>query len=267
MVVDSIAYDADDIARYDPGAIGRLIAISSASVYCDAKGRTLDEAAQNGFPDFPGPIAEDQATVAGGPETYSTRKIRMEQEAQERFGDRASILRPCAIHGPWSRHPREWWFVKRLLDGRTRIPLAISGQSRFQTTAARTIGEFACHTAIGDHSGIYNIADADSPSVREIGEAIATYLEKQAKWVECEDYPEKGVGRTPWSIPAPMLVSGDKAAATGFDTARPYRHGSDGFDWLAQQPRDDWRTAFPQLAAYPWDLFDYAAEDAVMDRL
>lgn len=40
-------------------------------------GRTLDEAAQNGSPKLPDPIAESQPTVAPRDETYSTRKAAL----------------------------------------------------------------------------------------------------------------------------------------------------------------------------------------------
>jgi NAD(P)-dependent dehydrogenase (short-subunit alcohol dehydrogenase family) len=32
-------------------------------------------------------------------------------------------------------------------------------------------------------------------------------------------------------------------------------------------PGEDWRAAFPVLAAYPYDLFDYAAEDRALDAM
>ena len=173
VIFDTIAFDAPDVERYDPDSIGHLIVVSSASVYCDESGRTLDEASANGFPDFHESITEEQATVAAGPETYSTRKVRMERRALELFDHRAAVLRPCAIHGMWSRHPREWWFVKRLLDGRTRIPLLHSGSSQFQTTDAGAIGGLALQIALGGHGGIYNVADADAPSVLQIGRYIS----------------------------------------------------------------------------------------------
>ena len=44
-----------------------FVVISSSSVYRDEKGRTLDEAEKNGFPDLPEPIQETQPTVAPGP--------------------------------------------------------------------------------------------------------------------------------------------------------------------------------------------------------
>lgn len=267
VVFDTIAFDAEDAARYDPAAVGRLIVVSSASVYCDRLGRTLDEAAANGFPDFPDPLTETQTTVAASTATYSTRKIGMEKTAIRRFGDGATILRPCAVHGPWSRHPREWWFVKRLLDGRRRIPLAHRGTSRFQTTSTQVIANFARHAGHTGLGGIFNVADADSPSVREIGEAIAQRLGVAVDWVPVP-HADDAAGRTPWSVPAPMILSANKARATGFLHAEPYARSSvDAIDWLDDHAPPDWRHAFPQLASYPWNLFDYGAEDRFLNAL
>jgi nucleoside-diphosphate-sugar epimerase len=266
IVLDTIAYDEDDIARYDPGAVGRLIVVSSASVYCDKDGRTLDEAAQNGFPNFLEVITEDQRTVAPGPETYSTRKVRMENAARERFAERATILRPCAIHGPHSRHPREWWFVKRLLDDRTRIPLAYGGRSRFQTTSARSVGDVALLAMQDAIGGTFNVADADAPTVAEIGSAIAACLGKSVEFVPVEGVPDSGVGHSPWSIPEPMVVSSAKAAHHRALSVRYDKAVDEAVRWLRDLGPADWRAALPQLAAYPWNLFDYDAEDRFLHR-
>lgn len=265
VVLDTIAFDAADVERYDPDRTGRLILVSSASVYCDAEGRTLDEAAQNGFPVFHGPITETQATVAAGPETYSTRKIRMEERALELFGDRATILRPCAIYGPHSRHPREWWFVKRMLDARRRIPLSCSGKSQFQTTGTDLIGDFVVAAAEIGLGGIYNLADATSPTVLEMGQTIARILAADVRFECFEGYPEAMIGRTPWSVPRPFVIDGAKAAQDGGLARITYDMEAEGaVNWLRQSNPDDWRAAFPQLAGYPWDLFDYAGEDAYL---
>lgn len=76
-----------DVTAYGPAegrqlldvqhGVGALVVVSSSSVYRDDLGRTLDEAAQNGFPEFPDPIAESQPTVAPGEANYSTRKCRL----------------------------------------------------------------------------------------------------------------------------------------------------------------------------------------------
>jgi nucleoside-diphosphate-sugar epimerase len=65
LVLDCVAFDvrhADQLLDLQDG-IGRLAFISSASVYCDAQGRTLDEASHCGLPTFPEPIREDHRTV------------------------------------------------------------------------------------------------------------------------------------------------------------------------------------------------------------
>ncbi len=266
VVLDTIAFDEDDIARYDPDKVGQLIVISSASVYCEAHGRTLDEAAQNGFPEFGGPITEDQTTVAPGPETYSTRKVRMENMALELFGDRAAILRPCAIYGPHSRHPREWWFVKRMKDRRRVIPLAFEGESQFHTTAAQDIGSLAAFLANESLGGPFNIANDFAPDVKHIGQSIADALEKRVPFHLMEEPPVGTVGRTPWSVPKPFEVCCRKASDAGFDDFSTYDFTmDDAVNWLRNPA--DWRAAFPQLAAYPWDLFDYEAEDRFFEQL
>lgn len=262
VVLDTIAYDAEDAERYDPDAVGHFIAISSASVYCDDLGRTLDEAAQNGWPDFAEPVDEDQPTVDPGEQTYSTRKVRMENAALERFGNRATILRPGAIHGEHNRHPREWWFVKRMLDRREQIPLLFAGQSRFQTTSSADLAYFAARCADKRVGGVFNIGDSDHPSALEIGQTVAREFELEPEFVLVED--SGLIGRTPWSVGKPFLVSSQKIGSTlGYDLdGCTYARGAPcAINWLRDLNPADWRAAFPQLAAYPWDLFDYEAED------
>jgi nucleoside-diphosphate-sugar epimerase len=108
-LIDTVAYDeghARQLLDLQSSA-GALLAISSASVYRDAQGRTLDEAKQNGFPEFDSPIRETQATVEPGRQTYSTRKIALETTLLDHAACPVTVLRPCAIHGPGSQHPRE----------------------------------------------------------------------------------------------------------------------------------------------------------------
>ena len=257
-IVDTIAFDDGDVTRYDPLHVGRLIVVSSASVYCDEHGRTLDEAAQNGFPRFGEALFEDCATVEPGPQTYSTRKVRMERAALARFGKQVTILRPCAVYGPWSRHPREWWFVKRLLDRRDRIPLFLSGASRFHTTDVADIAGLALHAATHSAEGVYNIGDQTGSDVRTVGETIAAVMGREVLFVDAGG--EGLVGRTPWSVPRPFLIDSAKAMVDGYTPAATYSPQA-AVQWLADHASGGWRAAFPQLAAYPYDLFDYDAED------
>ncbi len=263
IVLDTIAFDEPDIARYDPEAVGRLITISSASVYVDYSGRTLEKASESGYPDFSQGIDEEIATVNPGPESYSTRKVRMEKKAQELFGSRATNIRPGAIYGPWSRHPREWWFVYRFKDRRRVIPLAFEGQSQFHMTSARSIGELCHFLAEQGLGGHFNIADEHALTVKQIGAIVRDNFGKHARLHLMDGPPIGTVGRTPWSLPQPFKISSLKALDAGFEfSADQVGDLYEAIDWLREQKTSEWRALFPQLAAYPWDLFDYAAEDA-----
>ncbi len=261
LLVSCAAFDAGDghgLAAAGRDA-GHIVAISSVSVYRDALGRTLDEAARHGFPDFPMPLTEQSLTVAPGSGTYSTRKIAMEHALLEGSSRPVTILRPAAIHGPESRHAREWWFVKRLLDGRRTIPLAYGGRSRFQTTSVAAIVDAACAAARGKLCGIANVADADCPSVAEIGRAIMDIMGVEAALIGMPDDPAypPAHGRTPWSLPRPMICTGIAASPLRYRQSVP-----PAIDWLRRNvTTGNWRERLPQLAAYPGDLFDYAAED------
>jgi nucleoside-diphosphate-sugar epimerase len=261
LLLSCVAFDAADaecLAAAGRNA-GRILAISSASVYRDSAGRTLDEAGQCGFPKFQNPLTESSLTVESGPETYSTRKIAMERRLIETASCQVTILRPCAIHGPESKHAREWWFVKRLLDGRKAIPLAYGGRSQFQTTSVAAISEAILRAYKGELPIIANVSDSDCPSVIEIGHAIMQIMNKQAELVGLADdtsYPPK-LGATPWSIPRPMICS---AVATG--KARYAEAVAPAVEWLvANVTTENWRERLPQLAAYRYEHFEYGADD------
>ena len=52
-----------------------------------------------------------------------------------------TVLRPGAITGPGSVHPRELWFVQRALDDRPVQFLAHKRRSRFHTSSTPNIAE------------------------------------------------------------------------------------------------------------------------------
>ncbi|WP_428483635.1 NAD-dependent epimerase/dehydratase family protein [Rhodopila sp.] len=108
-LVDTTAYERNHGSQLISlqGSVGSFVVISSASVYRDDLGRSLDEASQHGFPELRDPIPETHATVDPGPTTYSTRKVALERHLLDDATTPVTILRPCAIHGPNSRHPRE----------------------------------------------------------------------------------------------------------------------------------------------------------------
>ena len=264
-VIDTIAYTPEHAAqlRAIQGDVGAFVVISSCSVYVDDDGRSLDEARDTGFPRFETPVTEEQATVAPGAETYSTRKVALERALAE-LERPVCILRPGTIHGPGCNAPREWWFVKRALDGRTRVPVAYGGARHFHTVAAANIAEL-CRAAVAkDATGLFNIGDPDPPNVREIGDAIGRAMGHAWEIVGLAKHAEGTVGATPWNVPRDYLIDSGKAEALGYAPVATYADavGETCRDLVERARAKPWQDAFPGLAAYPDPWFDYAAEDA-----
>jgi nucleoside-diphosphate-sugar epimerase len=267
VLIDAVAFDAGHaqqlLALQD--RVGALAVISSSSVYCDAAGRSLDEAGQNGFPDFPEPIRETQATVAPGTRTYSARKAALERRLLDAARIPVIILRPGAIHRIHSTHPLEWWCVKRMLDARPFIPLAYGGRSRFHTCASTNLAALIAAALEKPQTRILNAADPQAPDVARIGGLIARHLGYAGHIEPLEIGDERGnapVGCSPWSVPAAFVLDTNAAAELGCAPAVRYEDAVGPVcDYLAVQHGSDWRGLFPVLAAYPRDLFDYAAED------
>jgi nucleoside-diphosphate-sugar epimerase len=215
-----------------------------------------------GFPTFPVPVTVDCPTVTPAATNYSTRKIAMEKTLLEDSKCPVTILRPWAVHGPKSKHAREWWFVKRLLDGRKAIPLAYLGQSRFQTTSVAAIADAVLLAHSGSLGVVANVTDAGCPTVVEIARAIMNAMNNQVELVGLpytSTYPPE-LGATPWSIPRPIVGQSEAGAkATYAQTIGPT------VKWLAEEVQNEkWREQLPQLAGYPYEHFDYRADERAL---
>jgi len=259
-LIDTVAYDeghAEQLAEV-AGDVGAFVVISSASVYCDALGRTLDEARETGFPEFPVPIGEDHPTTPPGPATYSTRKVALELALQERIVGPLTILRPCAIYGPGSTQPREWFFIKRILDRRAAVPLSWNGASRFHTSATANIAALIATVLERPGPPILNAADAEALTVTEIGQAIAEVHDAALRIVPMAGAPVRRVGGNPWGVPRPMILDISRAAATGYKPVTSYSEA------IGETCRSIAAAAKAGMEFPPYilDLFDYAAEDS-----
>ncbi len=267
-LIDAIAFHPDHARQLIEVQhnVGTFVVISSSSVYRDPLGKTLDEASQNGFPDLPVPIPETQPTVDPGPATYSTRKIALERTLFDEAARPVTVLRPGPIHGPGSRAPREWWFVKRIPDGRKVIPLAYRGTSRFHTTSVANIAALTRVVVEAPANRVLNIADPSAPSVAEIAATIAQHMGYEGQIVEVpgEDYPAT-LGRTPYSVPRPFILDLRAAGALGYSPATTYADAvKSTCNWLVETASDgDWLERFPWFRPPP-DLFDYRGEDRLL---
>lgn len=271
VLIDTVAYDDGDARQLLglAGAVGSLVVVSSASVYADDDGRTLDEATgPDDFPRFAGPVPETQATVAPGPGTYSTKKVLLERALLDDGRLPITVLRPCAIHGPGSSSPRELWPLLRALARRPRIPLAHRGESRFHTTSAPNLAELIRLAAGRPGSRVLNAGDPEPPSVTEIVRAVCATVGHDPELVPLDGAPESRVGRTPWSVPRPFLVDMTAAARDlGYAPVASYPDAVAATSaWLREQlDGRPWREAFPLMEQYYGDAMDdYAAEDELL---
>ena len=266
LLVDVVAFTRAHAEQVNglAGRVGSVVAISSASVYADEAGLTLDEATSvETFPRLPVPIAESQRTVEPSDATYSTEKRALELALLDGPLD-ATVVRPCAIHGPGSELPRELYFVKRVLDGRRAVVLVSNGASRFHTTSVDNLAELIRLAAERPASRVLNCGDPEPPSVLEIGRAVG---EAMGHVFEEVLVPEPAYERrelsNPWAVPVPLVV--DMSAAERDIGYRPVTTYAEAVRatcaWLAEEaPRRDW------TGTYLGKYFDYAAEDVLLQR-
>jgi nucleoside-diphosphate-sugar epimerase len=264
LVVDVIPFEAAHAEQLLELETGALVAISSASVYADEQGRTLDEAeGVDDFPEFPVPIPETQPTVTPGEDTYSTKKARVERILLENGRVPAAIVRPCAIYGAGDRMGREWFFVKRALDRRPHVVLTNNGAGHFHTTASENIGELVRLIAARPRTDVFNCGDPDPPTVLQIARAIGDTVGHRFEEILLAEPAAPGeMGQTPWSAAKPLLV--DMAKAERDLGYRPATRWADALPrqvrWLIDATTDrDWRDVLTRGADYL--KFDYESED------
>ena len=276
LVLDCVAFTPDDVMPYLAlaGKLGSLVVISTASVYLGTNDTWMDVATgDDDFPRFPVPLTEQHPIVSAEVEGYSTQKAAMERALFAVDGLPVTVLRPGAIHGPESSALREWYFIKRALDGRRRVPLIDRGESRFATSATGMIAELV--RLAGEHSGqrILNAVDEPAATALEIGQAVFAHLGHSAEFdlvPRGAVAPDSTVGRSPWSVPVPVVLSMQAAVEQlGYVPVGSYRSTiGPAIDWMLEAVTDvEWRERFPALAtrsgADSW--FDYEAEDAQRD--
>jgi len=263
VLVDCVAYTHAHGEQLNglAGSVGSLVAISSAAVYTDDEGRAFTGAETLGaFPQFPVPIPETQRTVEAGDGDYARGKVALEETL---LGGPlpATLLRAGAIYGPGSPLPRELFFVKRILDGRTRVVLVSGGASRFHTVSAENIGELVRLAAARPGDRLLNAGDPDPPTTTEICRAIAAALDAGLEPVPIDESeferPQLG---NPWATPAPVVL--DMSAAErelGYRAVTAYPEAvGPACAWIVGELERgrDWSDS------YLGGFFDYAAEDA-----
>jgi nucleoside-diphosphate-sugar epimerase len=275
LVVDTVAFTPDHAHQLLQLDVGGLVVVSTAAVYQGSNGTYLDVVTgPESFPDYPGPITEDWPTVDNSEPTYAPLKSAMERVLLEGHLP-VSILRAGAIHGPHSTALREWFFIKRALDRRTRVLLSWGGRGRFHPASTANIAALvlACSKKIGNH--VLNAVDDDCPTDAEICETIFEAMGQAADIVTFPGPPRGDVGASPWSVPKPFVLSMARARTeVDYTAAMTYRESVRiDINWViraveqAEARGGSWRDVFPSLVHWGADQwFNYDDEDSLLSE-
>jgi len=265
LLVDCICYTAADARLLLPLAreAGSTVLISSKAVYVDGAGNHSNS---DVAPRFDGPIRETQPTMAPSDvphdsrEGYGANKVAAEQVLLD-SGLPVTVLRPSKVHGLGAARPREWVFVKRVLDRRPAVFLARRGAGVDHTTAAANIAALIETVAAAPGTRILNSADPDAPSALEISRTIARRLEHEWDEVLLGERAD-GLGRTPWDAEHPIVLDMSAALELGYAPAGDYAATvAEEVDWLVSRARQDLAALPNRDDTFFGPMLDYGAED------
>jgi nucleoside-diphosphate-sugar epimerase len=243
--------------------------LSSKAVYVDSEGRhsNSDEP-----PRFEAAIRESQPTLRpdgsapGTREGYGPNKVAAEELLLGSVYP-VTVLRASKVHGAWSRRPREWIFVKRVLDDRPQVLLAGHGIGADAQSAAVNIA--ALVEIVADQPGqrVLNIADPDTPSALDIARLVAAHLNHIWEEILLDSSSDPTLGRTPWNLSPPMVLDTTAAAALGFEPVGTYSQTvAEEIDWLVREHRSH-TVGWPlpdEHDPFFEPLFNYEAEDRLV---
>ncbi|MGO8961603.1 MAG: NAD-dependent epimerase/dehydratase family protein [Streptosporangiaceae bacterium] len=271
LIVDCVCYTAADAVRLLPlaRAAACTVVISSKAVYADAAGNHPNSDTP---PRFDGPITEEQQTVAPSDidyrsrEGYGANKVAAEQVLLD-SGSPVTVVRPSKVHGPGAQRPREWVYVRRVLDRRPAVFLARRGIGTDHTTAAANVAALIETVAAQPGRRVLNSADPDAPNGLQIARTIAAELDHRWEEVLLDPGVEPTLGRHPWDAEYPIVLDMTAACALGYVPAGTYAQtvGAE-VDWLVAAA-----AGAVHGSALPWPddgyfdaMFDYEAEDSYL---
>lgn len=274
LLVDCVCYTAEDAAALIPllADVTSAVMISSKAVYVDDQGRHSNSESP---PLFARPIAEDQPTLRPNGAAYNSRdgygpnKVAAE-ETLLGCGHPVTVLRASKVHGACSRQPREWHFVKRVLDRRPAVLLARGGRGADHPSAALNLAALIQTVAEQPGRRVLNAADPDCPDGRRIAQVIAARLGHRWQEVALDDGAPEGLGWHPWDRFPPVVLDTGAARRLGYIPCGDYATTvADEIDWLVSRAagEDPDRSFAALVYEYGPAPDDYAAEDSYLSAL
>lgn len=235
-----------DVSGYTPAAVrasaealassvGRYVFVSTVSVYAEQNRHPVRET----DPLLPA-APEDLTEVTG--ESYGPLKVTCERIVHDVFADRATILRPQIVAGPFDHTARYPYWPDRAAraqqDGQPMLAPG-SGQGHVQVIDARDFGRFAVQVLEDGTPGIFNVAGPRLTWAEFMG-AIGT---ESVVWVDAATLEAQGIG---WrDLPLYMAddseqgglmdVDATRALAAGLTLTDPATTARDTRAWSAGQ--------------------------------
>lgn len=230
------------------GRLERSLHLSCAAVYGPSPICPVDEETEVlSTKDAPGPIAEQIAADQAVMEAAAGDKLP------------AVIIRLPELYGPRDPRCAEWFFARRILDGRSRIALPdrglhIAHRGFVQNMAWGIAQALSARSAIGQ---TYNLGEEKLYTLAQLARGVARALDREVQV---------------WSVPGHLWAT-PYAHTSFFDLRKAraqlrYRDRMiprDGLEltmaWLCQNPLGDgW--SWPGIER----PFDYAQEDALIEQ-
>jgi 2'-hydroxyisoflavone reductase len=244
---------AIDVAGYLPrivrlsaealkGSVKKYAFISSISVYSEFKKVGINEE------DSVGKLEDESVEEING-ETYGPLKALCERTVQEMYGDRALIIRPGLIVGPYDPTDRFTYWPMRVKRGGDMIT-PDKPQTPIQIIDVRDLTEFIIKLIEDNASGIFNATGPDHELrmgefldvCKLVSGSVATF-----HWASAEFLKEHEVA--PWSdMPVWIPDTEEDAGFSRVDISRAIQAGlkfrpledtvRDTIQWAEMRPED-----------------------------
>lgn len=239
------------------GRVERLVAISGMGVYRDL------------YAGMPVPIPEEaplHAAPSGNRFYYNVvQGERAVMEAHEQGHFRATLLRYPLIYGPRAIPPFDWYWVKRVLDGRPWVLLPGEGLTLPQRGYARNLAHAVVLALESPQAAgqVYNTGDERCLTVRALAQAVAEALGHRWELVSVP-FAQAPPGN-PFATPCHTLLDLSKIKAElGYrDMVEAEEATRQTALWLREHPpaEGDLDPRYFQQA------FHYEEEDRIVQRL
>ncbi|MHB1928230.1 MAG: NAD-dependent epimerase/dehydratase family protein [Acidimicrobiales bacterium] len=167
-VVDVSAYVPRHVAQVADvldGRVGRYLLISTGSVYDWAAAvERADESAPR--------LRPERSTEEITDTTYGPLKVACEDDALDRFGERATVVRPGIVAGPHDPTDRFTWWVRKVAAGRVAVPARTD--QPVQVVDSRDLADLVVALVTDDRGGVFNaVGPADPTTIAGMVDACA----------------------------------------------------------------------------------------------